>query len=440
MKKRSVCWFNAFLALILVIALTGCGGGGGGGDEGTSGPGPTGGTKTVSGVAAAGAPIIGYVYLKDYTGTILGPNEINVDGSFSFDVTGLTAPFYLRADGAVGSNGYDLYSVATGEGTANINPLTSITVAAAANVNDPASVYNDPASYSMPQTALDQAVADIQSMLQPLLDAYNANVNPITDSFTADHTGLDGLFDLVAVDVDTSTGTTTVTDNLTGTQIGNASTGNIANPTDTVDTGEVPAPQTLTDLQTIAVMLSDYATELNKGTNLTAADLEPFYATNYGINNGRDRTQWINEEVMGIGSMTAIKTITSITNLTIAGQTSNGDYIIDGIAYFSDGSFGFPNEGFIVTNENGPWKLKGNGFMSRISFNAQTHRWIKADGSMQTESSIQFRIYDEGNFGLQSAVITGPGLPQGGISMSKEGGAPTDLTLDPSYRNNAIPS
>jgi len=78
-----------FFMLMLLMVTVGCS---------SSDDDPAGTTQTVSGVAAAGAPIIGYAYLKDSAGHTLGPKEIAQNGSFSFAVTGLTAPFYLRAE------------------------------------------------------------------------------------------------------------------------------------------------------------------------------------------------------------------------------------------------------------------------------------------------------------------------------------------------------
>lgn len=106
----------SIILLTVVIALAGCGAGGSSSTNGTTSPvtenpsptpEPPVVTKKVSGVAAAGAPMIGRAYLKDSSNPaiILGPTEIAADGSFSFDVTNLTAPFYLQAEGTVGGAG-----------------------------------------------------------------------------------------------------------------------------------------------------------------------------------------------------------------------------------------------------------------------------------------------------------------------------------------------
>ena len=413
-------------------AFIGCGGGGGG-----TTPTTTTTTQKVSGVAAAGLPVVGYVYLKDSasTPTTKGPTEIGSDGSFSFDVTGLTAPFYLRAQGTVVGTSYDLYSATTASsGTANINPLTNLAVASAAGVSDPSSVYSNPAQNPITQANLDKAVTDIQNMLKPLLDAYNANVNPITGTYTANHTGLDAVFDAVAVNISTTDGSVTVVNNVTDTTIASGTTTTLSTPTDTISATEVTTTQTTTtDIQAIQTMFSNLVTAINKGASLTAADLEPFYATNYGSNDGLDRTQTITNQVSDFQGMT--NTITSI-NITI--EASGTDYKVNGLAYFSDGSSGFGEEGVIVTKEGGTWKLKGNGYKSKINFRANTLRRINADNSVQTENGLRFDIEDVGNLGLQSVKVTGTGLPAAGITLSKPATEPVWLYIDTQYRNSSI--
>ncbi|HBO83926.1 MAG TPA: hypothetical protein DD641_02910, partial [Deltaproteobacteria bacterium] len=165
--------------------------------------------------------------------------------------------------------------------------------------------------------------------------------------------------------------------------------------------------------------------------SLTAADLDPFYATNYGINDGFDRTQTIEDEVSDFQGWT--KTITS-ANLTIEAISGSADYTINGIAYMSDGSSGFWEEGVIVTNEGGLWKFKGNGYKSEIDLEANTDRWIKADTTVQTESGFDIWIEDVGNLGLQSAKVTGAGLPAAGITLSKPANEPVELRLDTQYQ------
>jgi hypothetical protein len=73
---------------------------------------------------------------------------------------------------------------------------------------------------------LAQAVADVQTSLNVLLQTYNsATVNPISGTYKADHTGLDGMLDVVKVNV--SNGTVTITNASTGATIFTSPTSNI---------------------------------------------------------------------------------------------------------------------------------------------------------------------------------------------------------------------
>ena len=204
MKENKLLRYMLALSMMLVMGMfvISCGskdvnpkapalesGGGGGGDSSSA---------TVSGVAATGKPMIGTVTLKDSTGEVVGPQAIGADGTFSFDVTGLIPPFYIRAEDSGTSE--VLYSVSMESGTGNVNPLTNLIVAAAAGVDDPADVYDKLLPIS--ETDLDTAVGDIQDVLAVLLDDYEAdNVDPLTDPFTIGQ-GLDLFFDKVDVDVD----------------------------------------------------------------------------------------------------------------------------------------------------------------------------------------------------------------------------------------------
>lgn len=410
--------FGLFIAIVLMLA--GCGGGGGNTSSGSS-SGGAGSGATVSGLALAGAPIIGYVMLKDSAGVTKGPSAIASDGSFSFDVDGLTPPFFLRAEGNVGGQGYDLYSVATGEGKANINPLTNVIVANTTG-SDPAAVFTDPATHknAVNDAALAQAVTDLQTFLQPLLAAHNAtDVNPLTGAFAADHTGIDAVLDIVKVEV-SNTGTVTVTDKTTNQVVAEAPADALAAPTDPLQTGEFAPAAVVTDIQAIAAVLADLATALND-PNRSYSSLSPFFATDlvYGIDNGMTRDQVINDWLMGVPD-----NITSITNLAI--EFSGSDYNVYCTVFFADGS-SERIDFFIMTNEGGSWKFKGNGYKTQLEFQVETLKSTKSSGTVVYESGFQLFLDDAGNNGIETTVVTGPGLPAGGVVLVKDANEPTRL-------------
>jgi mono/diheme cytochrome c family protein len=157
---------------------------------------------TVSGVAAAGAPIVGNAFLKDSsTPAVIKVVAIQNDGTFAFDVKDLKAPFILRAEGMSTGTPQTLHSFAAATGTANINPLSEVALADAAGVSTPANIYANPTPAMMTtiNDNLPAAIAALMTKLKPLMDRYGANINPVNDSFTADHTGLDAMFDAVKI-------------------------------------------------------------------------------------------------------------------------------------------------------------------------------------------------------------------------------------------------
>ncbi len=193
MKKRGIFLF--IMALCIMLALAGCS------DSSTdSEP-----TPTVSGIASTGAAISGTVTLRDLNGEELGPEDIGPDGSFSFDVTGLTPPFIVRAT----SGEESWYSYAADSGTGNVNPLTTLVLAAAAGVSDPADVFADPAEVS--GEALASALGDVQALFATLFAEFGVDVDfdPFTGDCMVDHDGFDAFLDALDITI-TAGGSVTV--------------------------------------------------------------------------------------------------------------------------------------------------------------------------------------------------------------------------------------
>jgi len=197
-------------AVVLLCLLTigsiiaGCGSGSSGGSSSTgASPNPAVSAQTVSGVAATGSPLVGQVTLRDSSSA--HKDKVTVianDGSFSIDVSDMQAPFLLRASGTADGSRRTLYSFAGQPGTANINPLSSAALAHAAGVDDPSVVFDkpDPATLDRIKSGMPGSVATLQTQIMPLLDVFSAGSrNAVTDSFVADHDGLDGMFDSVRI-------------------------------------------------------------------------------------------------------------------------------------------------------------------------------------------------------------------------------------------------
>jgi len=189
------------LVAIMGLLLAGCSGG-----QPSGSP-----SVTVSGLAATGAAVSGTIYLKDSSGHEL--SAATTDGTFSFDVSALTPPFMLKASWG----GNTMYSFAAAAGTANITPLTQIIVASAASSTNLDALYQSPtpASFSAIATNLPAATASLRNSLKPLFANYSgADMDPITGTFVANGSGMDGLLDHIAVT--SVSGIVSVTDKSSG--------------------------------------------------------------------------------------------------------------------------------------------------------------------------------------------------------------------------------
>ncbi len=208
--KRALQIYHIGLAALLAVILSACGGGGSG-DGGA--------TASISGTAAIGAPLDGFIYVTDRNGVEVNV-PINADGSFSVPVGGMTPPFMLRA--VPNAGGDTLYSYAnTADITVNVTPLTNLSLFLANNQNDLATLYNTWAS-NMGQFS-ESDVRDAQEIINAnlLAELNAAGVDPtlydfLHTPFDADSTGIDAVLDGLVITVDGNANSFTVTDaNLT---------------------------------------------------------------------------------------------------------------------------------------------------------------------------------------------------------------------------------
>lgn len=234
--KRKYLGAIGVLATTGSLFLAGCGSGGGSGSS-TAGLQAV---PTVSGVAATGAPISGNAFLKDSSNPAKEMTTvIKSDGSFSFNVTGLTPPFMLKAAWQTGSVNNQLLSFSAAAGTANIHPLSNVEVANAAGVVDPSTLYAT-VNATMLQTIaanMPAAEAALEVKLKPLLDLYGVTIDPITGPFVANHTGFDAMLDAITIQI--NAGNVVMMNKQTGTTIFSAPMSNIAGGTFTA--GNMPA-------------------------------------------------------------------------------------------------------------------------------------------------------------------------------------------------------
>lgn len=452
---------NSISGLLLaagIISLSGCGGG----DSGTAAVAATPVASTVlSGTVAGGAAVVGTVLVTDSLGATKGAT-IEANGHYSIDVSGMTGPFLLKAAGTVGNTSVTYYSAATDAdkgGTVNVTPFTDMMVSniaaqmAETYFSDPANIAKigaliTPAKLAAAQTAL-------HAKLQPVLAAMGISdsIDLLRTSFAADHSGMDAVLDLVKVEKDTATNVVTLKNALTQAVIAtdNASTAtDDATPVDSTHmSGMTPAGAT--DLQAVVTKLNGFAalfaTSLPSPTTLQSSGV--FDTTSNFMMGGQTFSQFASEmstdpDAIGL----------KFSNVAISLDASGASGTLTALISSNTSTFAETIQLKMVKGASG-WLIVGDGRIADVSINAQAQRdeWTVLTQSptpqLSSGSSLMNGLwmnvdpfsYNTNNPGALAvkAVVTGPGLPSGGVSMVQDVQNTWFVVELPNYNNNLIP-
>ena len=298
------------LGLLLIGSLiAGCGSGSGGGGPGVS---PT----SVSGVAATGAPLAGQVILRDSSSARTEKSTVtSSDGSFAIDVSGLSAPFILKATGTSDGVSRTMYSFAEKPGTANINPLSTAAVANAGGVDDPATLFDSPdaATLEKIRTGMPGSVSTLKAKLKVLFDKFNvADADPVKDPFTADHTGLDGMLDNVKITI--VGGTLTMTNATTGVVIFTAPVRDIASGRTVDQDDDLPKPGSRPAAPTgVKAVGGDAQVTVSWDPVANATSYDLFYATQAKVAEEDDRDDEHAKRIKNVTSPFVVKGLAAST-------------------------------------------------------------------------------------------------------------------------------
>jgi len=408
--------------------LAGCGGGGGGGSSTVS-------AVTIKGTAAAGAPVVGYVAVSDSssnTQPVKSGIPILADGTYTVDVTGLTAPYAFRADGTVGGKRVTLYSAATSDDlgkTINITPFTDLVLRNIANgVVD--TFFANNASVAGLTTAQLNAKRDaLTTILLPALTAMgvDSSIDLLRTAFNADNTGLDRFMDAVKVDTTTSTAVT------------------ITNILDaahqlTIDTTSATALTTAAQLPATNLTLPANPSPLDlivQGFNNMSAK----FATSLPNPSDTSLTGLFDSSFVQDGQslsafLTDITTSTSnvglkFTNVSVAAiDTTAGTAKVHFTPVKADGSYANASvPGGVMTwkfvrDINGNWLAAGNQRIAQVKVNSFVYQGVCKTASCTTNAGAT-TVYktglwlniDQQGTAIGSAHVTGPGLPNTGVDL-----------------------
>ena len=368
--KSSLPIFKPLL-LAFSISLAACGGGGSdpGDDNGTS-------ASTISGTAAAGAALIGRVTVKGAQGNTRSA-LIEADGSYAVDVSGLTAPYRLRAEGTVGGRSYTMHSYAEAAdvgGVVNVTPLTDLIVANAAQqlaenfFNSDTETSLDPAELEAQEQALQDKLQDVFDVL-----GVQASIDLLNTAFSANHSGLDAALDVLRVEVDPATQVAVIQNVIDNTQISDS----LTDPDDNTDTlTATSAVQTaVSSTQAILQVFNSLQSAFASGLP-TASDLEAFLSADF-LHNDMNRALFLSDitsdpELVGM-EFTNIEVSNIDENLGTAEvrfHIALGDYPSMDTEHFR-----------MERDANGNWLIRGNQRIAEMYFGFHCNDYDAADGN-----------------------------------------------------------
>lgn len=407
------------LAVLFSVALASCGGGGG-----STAP-----STMISGTAAAGAPVIGYVSVRD-SSTNAQPVKTNIpihaNGNYSVDVAGLKAPFAFLASGTVGGKTVSLYSAATSAdvgGTINITPFTDLVIRnVAATAVD--TYINSGAFSTLTAAQIDAKRVALTNQLAPALTAMgvSGSIDLLRATFNADGTGLDRFMDVVQVSTTPTTATITNILDAANTLVINTSAGGTT--TDTLGVAGLTTSATPVDgmMATMNAFSAFFATSLPSPSN---ANLLALFAPSF-LDNGR-----------GAGAfLTEVTTSQNIVGLKFANVSVDSVNAASGVAQVSFVPTSATGVNLSKNNKaeqwqmkknatTGIWQLDGNQMVADVSIRTNASKQVCtgqtvsgcSPASTNYQTGLSIYIDNKGAQPIGSALVTGPGLPNGGLNL-----------------------
>lgn len=388
------------------LLLSGCSGGGS--QPSSNGNGNGGGAVALSGTAAAGAPILGMVTVKDANGA-MRTAPIQADGKYTVDVSGLAAPFKLKAEGKIGGSSIVCYSAALASdvnGTINITPLTSLVIAQAAG--EVAERYFERADTSKLTAAnLTAETERVRTALTAILQTAGVatTIDLLRASFNADSTGLDKVMDIVKVSVDPTSGAAEIRNVLNN----STATYNIAAP-GTIAQLDSPSAAALGDYDQIRANVKAFfdlfATSIPSLQQIQALgiiDQASFKQWGWDLSGFYDQN--LNDPyVIGI-KFSGIK----VSSLTTTDAEVEVQFAIQG-----------ENHSFIwkFKKQNGIWKSIGDQRIAEISIGAAADFRTSETGATYS-TGLNIDITTPNNEAAY-ALVKGPGLPAGGVRLENQ--------------------
>ena len=427
--SRTLRQLGSIACAALFLAACSSGGGDGGGT-------PPAASATISGTAAAGAPVVGFVAVRDSSAnpqpvrTNIPIEAIEANGHYSVDVSGLTAPFAFLASGTVGRKTVSLYSAATLAdvgGTINITPFTDLIIRNIAATAVDTWINNGSFSGLTPKQLDDQRVA-LTTQLTPALTAMglSSSIDLLRAVFNADSTGLDRFMDVVKVSTTPTTATITNIFDAANTLIIDTTTGAPISPP--LGLGGLATSGTPADLilQTFNNLSSLFATSLPNPAdpNLVALFSDTFL--DGGDNRSATLTDLTNQpDLIGLKIsnlvVDSVDTTAGTAQVHFTPQDATGECLAHDVV-------GCSISWQMVKNVGGVWQAAGDQRIAFVRVRTEASRDICNAGSSNCPpagtttyaSGLQLEIDNSGLRPIGSAVVKGPGLPAQGVTLTAQ--------------------
>jgi hypothetical protein len=372
--------------------------------------------KSLYGTAAAGAPVVGIVNVKGAHGNTAS-SDIESDGAYSLDVSGLTAPYILYASGSANGKSIKIYSSSVEEGAINITPVTDFILHYALGAS-PEDAFAGWDESSVSGTELADAESLVESQLKPVLNALGLTGNPdlLSDAFTAGGPGMDEL--LEALEITYSGNSVTVTNRLTGSSY----TGDISSSSGTglplSDEAQMEAVMDDNDaINAVWDVLEGLFASGIPSLEEVNANFAQYIADDH-LESGMNKTQQINDIVSGDGPTSGLKLYSIITDIKTINPYAKA-YTINLFysSQYDSGSF----DTCMVYNGS-QWLWHGNGDWADMDVSYSVDMETGQTGVSAYNSGINVDIDDNYNYaydnGVRSAIVTGEGLPAEGLILA----------------------
>ena len=410
MKRVWKLFMAVSLMALTMLFVSACSDGGGGGGAPST---------TLKGTAAAGAPIIGQVFVKDSKGVEAPPVTIDAEGKYSIDVSGMTGPFKLKAVGMVGNTDVTYCSLATADDlgkTINITPFTDLLVASIAG-QAATNFYTDgdPAKIT---TDLAPQVEALTNALTPVLQSMGLEsaMELLRKSFTIGD-DVDKVMDITSVTVDPTTAAVTIKSLIDESKV---ISGTAGGPLTGKENFPVVTSTQLTDIEQIregiTAFTGKFATSMPSPTD--PALLALFDATNF-MDNGRNLENFL-QEITTDGSAIGM-TASAPTFITF--DSSTGKALVEFTITPKNGSSSEVIRWRFQKTDNGAWYAQGDGLILDIEVVATAYKMqaTTPQNPSVKGTGIALHINDDYNTSsVHHVTVTGPGLPNAGVTLYKQ--------------------